>query len=71
MICHRCHGFMVEEWLFDMDDQSSSVSGYRCVNCGEVTESVLLHHRGLKTLPKKVGRQPRRLEVIALGRSSC
>jgi hypothetical protein len=70
MICRRCHGLMVEELLCDMDDQSSRVQGYRCVNCGEVTESVLLHHRHLKHLPQKVGRQPRRLDVIALGRNS-
>ena len=71
MLCHRCNGFMVEELLSDMDDQSSRAQGYRCVNCGEVTDSVLLRHRQLKQLPKKVGRQPRRLEVIALGGSSC
>jgi hypothetical protein len=35
MACHRCKGFMVEEWHSDL---SLEQSFWRCVNCGAIED---------------------------------
>jgi hypothetical protein len=47
MSCQRCHGWMVRDSFCDLlDDTGTSVfQGWRCVNCGEVVDAVVLAHR--------------------------
>ena len=38
MECHRCNGFMVEEWCTDLLDEAFV---WRCVNCGAMVDGVI------------------------------
>jgi hypothetical protein len=42
MECLRCHGFMIREWLSDILQVSYS---WKCINCGSVTDDVILENR--------------------------
>ena len=41
MQCLRCHGLMVTIRLEDAGGSSLCVSGWQCLICGEVTDSVI------------------------------
>lgn len=47
MSCSRCKGCMVEDYMLDMEDSSGPMwlQAWRCMNCGNVFDSVLHHHR--------------------------
>lgn len=47
MSCHRCHGLMVRDSFVDLRDDTGRLKfqGWRCVNCGEVVDPVVLAHR--------------------------
>lgn len=47
MSCSRCNGCMVEDYLLDMEDSSGPMwqQAWRCMNCGNVFDSVLQHNR--------------------------
>jgi hypothetical protein len=42
MSCSRCRGMMVREKYFG---QGESYSGWRCVNCGEIIDPLILDNR--------------------------
>lgn len=66
-MCQRCGGFVVQEWLVDKyDPENQRVGGYRCVNCGDLTEPLLVQHRSVKALPVKFGRKPRHFDPVQL-----
>ncbi|HEU4685998.1 MAG TPA: hypothetical protein VFS39_15940 [Nitrospira sp.] len=44
--CARCGGFMVVEWSYDSDVR-------RCVQCGELVDSVILENRHMKVMARK------------------
>ena len=47
MDCLRCHGMMVEERFEDLrgDPHCISFHGWRCVCCGNITDSVIVSNR--------------------------
>ncbi len=47
MSCSRCNGCMIEDYLLDMEDSSGSMwlQAWRCMNCGNVFDSMLQHNR--------------------------
>ena len=47
MDCPRCHGLMVPTWLEETADAISgeSFSGWKCLLCGEVIDSVIAANR--------------------------
>jgi len=47
MDCRRCHGLMVKDSFVDLRDATGYLKfqGWRCVNCGEVIDPVVLTHR--------------------------
>jgi len=47
MCCQRCHGLMVKDSFVDLRDDTGHLKfqGWRCVNCGEVIDHVVLTHR--------------------------
>ncbi len=47
MSCQRCNGCMIRDSFCDLRDDTGTVAfqGWRCVNCGEVVDSVVLAHR--------------------------
>lgn len=47
MSCSRCKGCMIEDYLLDMEDSSGPMwlQAWRCMNCGNVFDSVLQHNR--------------------------
>lgn len=47
MDCQRCHGLMVVE-LFEgvfIGTSPTRTAGWRCVNCGELYDALVLTHR--------------------------
>ncbi len=47
MDCQRCHGFMVTEHFEDIfvGAGPTRAAGWRCVNCGELYDALVLSHR--------------------------
>lgn len=47
MDCLRCHGLMVQERFEDLrgDPHQISFHGWRCVYCGNITDSVIVSNR--------------------------
>src|SRR5262245_35172958 len=47
MTCDRCHGLMVTDDSVDMDERDglSDVKAWRCVQCGEWIDNVILRNR--------------------------
>jgi hypothetical protein len=47
MGCPRCHNLMVEETFVDLQvsPSVSSFTGWRCVICGEILDSIILQNR--------------------------
>ncbi len=47
MTCLRCHGCMVRERFTDLWDDTGQIAfpGWRCLNCGDVLDGVVLRHR--------------------------
>lgn len=47
MGCQRCKGLMIPDHFVDFRDDTGRLmfKGWRCVNCGEVIDSVVLTHR--------------------------
>lgn len=47
MTCERCHGCVVQEQFLDALDDTGRLgfSGWRCINCGDVFDGVVLQHR--------------------------
>ena len=45
MTCQRCSGRMVPHALQDWEDTYMKIPAWRCVNCGEVVDALILRHR--------------------------
>lgn len=47
MTCERCRGWMVRDRFVDLSDDTGRLDfdGWRCINCGEVLDVVVLQHR--------------------------
>jgi hypothetical protein len=47
MSCSRCKGCLVKDYMLDMEDSSGPMwlQAWRCMNCGNVFDSVSQHHR--------------------------
>ncbi len=50
--CERCHGLMVVDQLYDRSETLVSPC-YRCVNCGELVDSLILQHRQHRPEPRR------------------
>lgn len=53
MGCPRCHNLMVEETFVDRETSPSvsSFTGWRCLICGEILDSIILEHRRVQREP--------------------
>ena len=47
MRCTRCQGFMMEDCFVDLEHDIGRVAAWRCLNCGEVVDTVIHRHRSL------------------------
>jgi hypothetical protein len=46
MQCIRCEGFMIEDCFDDPGHADGhGMVAWRCINCGEVLDAVIQHHR--------------------------
>ena len=68
MSCSRCNGCMVEDFLLDMEDSSGPMwlQAWRCMNCGNVAESVLQRNRATHGMSGAAAAQPTIKERIPL-----
>jgi hypothetical protein len=55
MGCPRCHNLMVEETFVDLEASPSvwSFTGWRCVSCGEILDSIILQNRTRHPEPQR------------------
>ena len=56
MECRRCHGLMVRDRLYDLQDTNIHCDVWRCVCCGDVFDGLILMNRtrsGSRLLPRK------------------
>lgn len=65
MSCSRCKGCMVEDFLLDMEDSSGPMwlQAWRCMNCGNVTESVLQRNRQAQEATNKCNAPSSKREI--------
>ena len=49
MRCHRCHGYMITDHFMDILNGNGEMDfkGWRCLNCGDITDPVILRHHQL------------------------
>lgn len=47
MGCHRCGGLLVQDWVVSLSNDGGDVQvlTYRCLQCGEILDPVVLHNR--------------------------
>lgn len=47
MRCYRCCGLMIRDFFFDQLDDTGQhfFIGWRCINCGEVLDSIITSNR--------------------------
>jgi len=47
MECQRCQGLMIRESCLDIQDDTGQLSfnGWKCLNCGELVDPLVLMHR--------------------------
>ena len=60
MTCARCQGWMVRESFTDLLDDTGQLDfvAWRCLNCGEVLDGVVLKHRSdIRTGPYRSQRR--------------
>jgi len=60
MRCQRCRGCLIRDSFEDLQDDTGHLQfeGWRCINCGEVVDPVVLTHR-VATPPKPYRGQTR------------
>ncbi len=58
MRCQRCQGCMIEDTCMDLRDDTGRIAfdAWRCVNCGEIIDAVVLTHRARKPAEPYRGR---------------
>jgi len=58
MDCRRCHGLMIRDSFVDLRDDTGRLNfnGWRCLNCGEVIDPVVLTHRDVSPAEPYRGR---------------
>ncbi|MBH0197779.1 MAG: hypothetical protein HP494_19800 [Nitrospira sp.] len=51
--CNRCGGMMAKVYgdLMSPDDMGIDVVGWRCVNCGDYVDELVLKNRGMQQRP--------------------
>ena len=60
MRCQRCQGYMVSDHFMDLQNVSSELDfkGWRCLNCGDITDPVIArHHQLAVSVPAKSRRR--------------
>jgi len=60
MQCQRCRGWMIRDHFTDYLSVYSEMNfaGWRCVNCGDITDSLIVrHHRSAANAPAKPRRR--------------
>ena len=60
--CERCGGLCIGESLFDLYDETGRMRRWaaRCIQCGDVVDSLILKHRSLIELPNPKPEHQRR-----------
>jgi hypothetical protein len=59
MNCSKCHGFMINDRVYDAGEAIFDLSIWRCLNCGETVDPLILQNRliqeqEMNALPTKV-----------------
>lgn len=47
MRCQRCEGWMISDHFMDLRNVSGEIDfkGWRCLNCGDITDPVIVRHQ--------------------------
>ncbi len=45
MNCPKCHGLMVNDRVYDAEEAVFNLSIWRCLNCGETVDPLILQNR--------------------------
>ena len=51
--CQRCSGMMMRHEIYDWEDNYRQTPAWRCVNCGEVVDALILQHRPNGNVPRR------------------
>ncbi len=60
--CRRCGGFFILDCLFDFFDAAGKMwcTAFRCVQCGNIVDSLILKHQATEQLPNPKKQHHRR-----------
>lgn len=45
MTCPRCQGLLISDYLYNKDEALSVLNIWRCLNCGETFDSMIMRNR--------------------------
>ncbi len=63
--CPRCRGLLVQAYFMDACDLSRLwVSGWRCINCGTIIDSVIIRNQEYSHPNTRASRHPRLPKVV-------
>ena len=56
MTCLRCRGLMVHYWFMELLDETGQehCKGWRCVNCGELMDTVTLQNEARRSVKTSI-----------------
>ena len=59
MRCQRCQGCMISDHFMDILNVSGEIDfeGWRCLNCGEITDPVIVRHHQFAASPPSKSRR--------------
>lgn len=71
MKCERCNGLFIPVWFVGGDDDAIGAweyAGWKCLNCGHVTDPLFMKNREIRTRSGTVHQPvPRRIAKADLG----
>ena len=70
MQCQRCQGHMVGDHFMDFLNVAGEMAfnGWRCLNCGNITDPVIMrHHQSTERVPAKSRRRWWRVALMHTG----
>ena len=65
MTCQRCHGLLVRDFCSDIRDGTGENGfwAFRCLQCGELLDPLILEHRNSEPQPVLSGRSRKQIPV--------
>lgn len=68
MTCPRCQGLLISDYLYSKDEALSVLYIWRCLNCGETFDSLIIRNR-ITPIGKEVAQKTKASPWAGAGKS--